>query len=384
MTEGVKKYLYEWITESRFFRIYILPGVVFQSVVIAGGYGTGRELVEFFLKSGPAGGLYGMFLITVPMWAAIFALSFEFARVFKAYDYRRFFKNLLWKFWPAYEVLYVLLLLLVLAVIGSAAGAVLRDTFGIPYLLGVIIMLIAVGVLAYYGSRVIATFLSWWSFVLYFVYIVFFLVGLSKLGESIAANLSSGEIKPIWALNGFKYALYNLGVIPAVLFAIRYIETRKQAIISGILASIIGIVPGFLFYLVVAGLYPEVLPVEVPAQYALGVLGITFLLGAWMVVLFGTLIETGTGMIHAINERINSYLIDRKGSEMSPAMRAGMAIIVLIIGLSFSTFGLIPLIAQGYGTMSWGFFALHVIPLFTIGIIRILKPEWGKDFWEKG
>ena len=27
------------------FRRYLLPGFVFQSVVVAGGYGTGRELV---------------------------------------------------------------------------------------------------------------------------------------------------------------------------------------------------------------------------------------------------------------------------------------------------------------------------------------------------
>ncbi len=28
------------------FQRYLLPGFIFQSVVIAGGYGTGRELVE--------------------------------------------------------------------------------------------------------------------------------------------------------------------------------------------------------------------------------------------------------------------------------------------------------------------------------------------------
>ena len=39
---------------------YLLPGFIFQSVVIAGGYGTGRELVEFFLTQGPLGGLLGI------------------------------------------------------------------------------------------------------------------------------------------------------------------------------------------------------------------------------------------------------------------------------------------------------------------------------------
>ena len=32
----------------RLLKIYLLPGAVLQSVMIGGGYGTGRELVEFF------------------------------------------------------------------------------------------------------------------------------------------------------------------------------------------------------------------------------------------------------------------------------------------------------------------------------------------------
>ncbi len=32
--------------------------------------------------------------LTAVLWAVLFALSFEFARVFKAYDYRNFFEKL--------------------------------------------------------------------------------------------------------------------------------------------------------------------------------------------------------------------------------------------------------------------------------------------------
>ena len=31
------------------FRIYV-PGLVLQSVIVAGGYGTGREVVEYFTR----------------------------------------------------------------------------------------------------------------------------------------------------------------------------------------------------------------------------------------------------------------------------------------------------------------------------------------------
>ena len=40
---------------STFKRLF-LPGLVFQSISVAGGYGTGRELAEFFLQYGPVGG----------------------------------------------------------------------------------------------------------------------------------------------------------------------------------------------------------------------------------------------------------------------------------------------------------------------------------------
>jgi N-acyl-D-aspartate/D-glutamate deacylase len=56
---------------SGFFHRYLLPGFVFASAVIAGGYATGRELVEFFLPTGPAGGLLGM-VVSMGVWSAVY------------------------------------------------------------------------------------------------------------------------------------------------------------------------------------------------------------------------------------------------------------------------------------------------------------------------
>ena len=134
---------------SSIFKKYFLPGFVFQSVIIGGGYGTGRELVEYFLRYGPVGGIIGMTFITTIIWSFFLALTFEFARMFRAYDYRTFFKSLLGPFWSIYEIIYFLYLFVVLAVIGSAAGILLRDNFGIPYMVGVIIMLAGVGFLTF-------------------------------------------------------------------------------------------------------------------------------------------------------------------------------------------------------------------------------------------
>ncbi|MBS3995490.1 MAG: hypothetical protein KGZ33_06810 [Alkaliphilus sp.] len=367
---------------SDVFKKYFVPGIVFQSVVIAGGYGTGRELVEFFLNFGTLGGLLAMIFISTVLWSLVCAATFEFARVFKAYDYRSFFSKLLGKAWWLYEICYLVLLLIVLAVIASAAGSILEELFGLHYYVGVIGMMVGVGLLIFKGSEAIEKFLSYWSFLLYGVYIIFLVVCFARFGDSITSAVFQGDIKSGWALGGFKYAFYNLGIIPAVLFSTRHIETRKEAIGSGILAGIIGIVPGILLYLAMIGLYPDILGVPVPTNYILGILGSSFLQITFQIVLFGTLIETGTGFIYAVTERISS-VYQEKGETMPSRLTTGMTVILLIVGAIIAQFGLIGLIAKGYGTITWGFFIFYAVPVVTIGVWKVYQYK-DKDVALKG
>jgi uncharacterized membrane protein YkvI len=341
-------------------------------VVIAGGYGTGRELVEYFLQYGTLGGILGMLLITTVMWALMQAVTFEFSRVFKAYDYRTFFKSLIGKFWFIFEILYFIALLLVLAVVGSASGALLRDNFGIPYLAGVLLMLGAIGFLTFAGSGMIEKFFSGWAVMLYLVYVAFLIISIVKFGPQIQANLASASIKPGWALGGFKYALYSMTVVPAVLFSIRHIETRKEAVLSGIISGVIGIFPAFLFLIAITAFYPEILSEEIPAVFAIHKMVSFAFLIIYQVVLLGTLIQTGTGFIHAVNERIQSSL-QARDKELPRWMRPVIAVVLLSIGFSLATFGIIALIAKGYGSLSWGVFIVYFIPLMTVGVYKIVK-----------
>ena len=336
----------EFFMNYEFYKKFLLPGFVLQSVVVAGGYGTGRELVEYFLQYGPQNGLLGM-VVTTSLWAAVSAATFEFARLFRTYDYRSFFKQLLGGAWPLYEICYIILLFIVLGVCGAAAGSILKETFKIPPLIGAGAFLFLIAFLTYSGSRVIAATLSWWSFLLYAVYITFLIVGLTKLSGNISGSFASGLNKPGWALGGFQYAFYNLGCLPAILFASRFIETRKEAIISGIFAGLLTILPGLFCYIVLLGAYPEVLTIEVPIYLTLNKLGYSSLLIVYMIVLFGTMVETGTGFIHAVNERINSYMVDKKGKEMSKTLRGFVGFSMALLGLLISSFGLISLIAKG-------------------------------------
>jgi uncharacterized membrane protein YkvI len=98
------------------------------------------------------------------------------------------------------------------------------------------------------------------------------------------------------------------------------------------------------------------------------------LLAAYEIVLFGTLIETGTGFIHAVNERLAATLKER-GRELTQTHRGLIALGMVLLSIGMSRFGLIDLIAKGYGTISWGFFLAHVVPILTIGLVMIARAD---------
>ncbi len=354
------------------FRKYVMPGLVFQGVVIGGGYGTGREIVEYFMQYGPVGGILGMFAVTFFLWAAILAVTFEFARKFGIYDYRSLLMNLLGRFWFTFEIFYVVLLLIVLAVVGSAAGVLLRDFFGIPYFVGVGMMFVAVGFLTFKGSGLIEKSFSVWSIFIYVVYLLFLVVAAVRFGDLIQGNLASAEVLPGWAVGGFKYGLYNMCVIPAILFCIRHIETRKEALVSGVIAAVIGLFPAFLFYLAIVSQYPDVVTTEIPAVFVLERAGVPIALAVFMIMLFGTLIQTGTGFIHGVNQRVEATLASA-GKDFPSWQRPVIAVTLLLISLLLAKFGIIRLVAQGYGLIAWGIFAIYFVPLMTIGVFKIVK-----------
>ena len=357
------------MVKSPFFQKYLLPGFVYQSVVLAGGYGTGRELVEFFLSSGPLPGLLAM-VVSMLVFSAVCAATFAFAQTFQCYDYRTLFKHLLGRGWFLYEIIYFAMLLLILAVIAAAAGAILREIFSLPYAVGVIGVMAVVGFLTFRGTAIIERFLAQWSFVLYGVYVVFFVWCVARFGGQIATNLSTGGIGLGWIGDGIRYAGYNLSSVPPILFVMRHGQTKRDAIIAGGLAGPIVIIPAILFYFCMVSQYPEILDRPVPANYLLDILGSRAFQLTFQIVLFGTLIETGTCMIHGVNERIAGVYAERNRT-MPTRLRPAIAIGLLTIGALLAQFGLIDLIARGYGTMTFFFLLIYALPIVTLGVWKI-------------
>lgn len=353
------------------FRRYLLPGLVFQSLCIAGGYGTGRELVEFFMRFGPGGGYLGMIPATIVV-SLVCMVAFELARMTRAYDYRSFLKVLLGRGWFVYEIAYLLIILLVLAVLGSATGAMFTENFGLPPMAGTILLLGSIAFLAFAGSRVIESVMSFWSFVLYAVYLTVFVLSMKLFGPAIVEAVQTSSAEPGWLSSGIRYGSLQLGLLPAILFATVYIQCRKEAFIAGALTGPLLMIPAALFYAAMIAHYPDILDRAVPMSHVLEALGSPALLLLFAIVLVGTFIETGTGMIHAFNERVVNAFAAR-GITLHDWVRPLIAMGLIVSAILMSRWGLIDLIAVGYNVMAWVFVLVVVVPLLTVGLWKITR-----------
>jgi uncharacterized membrane protein YkvI len=346
--------------------------LAFQSIVIAGGYGTGAELAEFFFPYGSLGGLIAMSTVTLLFWAVVSAVTFEFARVFKTYDYRSMFKKLLGPAWVVFEVLYLFLLMLVLSVVVASSGANMQEVFGLHKWIGVIIMAAGIIFLIFKGTSTLEKVMSVWSYILYAVYFAFMVLCFVKFGNVINEQLTVvKEIKPGWMFGGARYAFYNLAAIPLFLFTVADSETRGESIIAGLLAGVIAIIPAVMLFITLVSQYPESARAQVPVNFVFEKLNMRGLQIVFQIVLFGTLIETGSGFIKAVSDRLEGQFNTKEKPRVW--IRPVTAVGCIALGTVVSTFGLTGLIARGYGTITWGFFIVYVIPMLTWGVYKIIK-----------
>lgn len=349
---------------------WLLPGLAFKAVVIGGGYATGRELVEFFLPHGPQGGLMAMALATA-VWSLVCVLTFLFAHLTRSEDYRNFFAQLLGPFWVAFEAAYLGFLVLILSVFGAAAGAVGAATLGLPPLAGTIALAGAIALVTALGNHAVERMFKYVSYLLYATYVLFFVLALSSFGDKMLAGLQMAAPTDGWVGGGLTYAGYNIIGAVVILPMIRHLTGPRDAVIAGVLAGPLAMLPALLFFLCMVGYYPQIEAEALPSDFLLTQLQMPAFRLLFQLMIFAALLESGAGAVHAVNERLASAAAQR-GRQFSTAMRTGASVAILLIAIFVADrIGLVALIAKGYRLVALVFLLTFVAPLLTIGAWRI-------------
>lgn len=357
------------------FSRYILPGLILKAAIIGGGYLSGRELEQYFGGQGLFGGLLGMGIAMV-VWSCVYAATLEFARLHRSYEYRTFFKNLLGPGWVIFEVIYLIMLLTSLAVFTSVAGNIVQSVTEWPLVLCEIGFMAMVALLLFFGTRLVEGFLSVWSFVLYTAFALLVILTFARFGHRIGENLREASIShPGYIVGqGVKYAGYNIVAMTAVLFCARHIRTRADAILGGLLGGPLAMIPGIFFFVALGAFDPQIRTQTVPVEYLLGRLDLPAFRYAFLAMMAVTLLGTCCALIHALNERVSESFAAR-GRVFPSWARAAIAGLTMIVSVfAAARFGLVALVARGYGIMAWAFIAVFMIPVLVWAIWRMVRP----------
>ncbi len=362
---------------------YILPGVLLQSVLIGGGYATGREIYSYGAKYGAMGWISGL---TIGIGFALFAfLTFEICRIYKVYDYKNYIKQVIGPFWPVMDILTILIAIVLIAVMAAATGSIFEQV-GLPNIFGSVVIVLLCGLLNFKGARVIEKFESIGTILLYAGYILFTILVLVNKGDNISAVFASHDTSaydgsvtvPLCIYTGILYVAYNINSIPMGMFSLTRQTRRKETFISGIIAGLLMVIPWFLSYYAMMCFYGNTAivgaDVETPwVEMIKAVNGGPALLALFSLVMGWTLLETATGCIHMIIDRFDVALAQKGSARLTDKNRGLITIVTLTLALLLSRVGVVTLIEQGYTYLSYGFIVFYLLPTLLIGGYKIIK-----------
>lgn len=356
---------------SRFQR-FLLPGFAFKAVVIGGGYATGRELAEYFLGNGPLGGALGM-LVSMLCWSALCACTFLFAYVTNSHDFGTFFKALLGRAAPLFDGVYACFLLIVLSVFGAAAGELGHSVLHWPVWIGTVLLVLSIATVVTFGNRSVEALFRYVTYFLYAVYAALFVLCLFKFPGPIARAFASSPRSGSWWLGGMTYAGYNVIGAVAILPVLRHLQSRRDAVVAGALAGVLGMLPALLFFVCMSAFYPEIAAATLPSDYLLQRLDAPVFHVLFQCMIFAALLESGVGIVHGANERIGAVLSTR-GVTLSQGHRLIIGSLLLIVSVWIAAqFGLVALVARGYRLLALMILLVYVVPILTLGLWRATR-----------
>jgi uncharacterized membrane protein YkvI len=197
---------------------------------------------------------------------------------------------------------------------------------------------------------------------------------LTSFGDRSLAALAADAPMHGWASGGLTYAGYNIIGAVVILPALRHMTSNRDAVRAGLLAGPLAMLPALLFFVCMIGWYPQIQGEALPSDFLLKRLDQPWFRLVFQAMIFSALLESGTGAVHAVNERIAAAWSAARGRDPGRLMRLGVASALLVVSIFIAArFGLVDLIAKGYRLLAWVFLGVYVAPLVAWAAWRGLR-----------
>src|SRR5690606_32316594 len=356
----------------------MIPALMFQAVAIGGAYATGREIIEFGGAFGAMGWAAGVAMAA--MGALLAFLVYETARRHQLFEYRAMTRHLIGRFAWLFDAIYIPFAIAILAVLSSATGSILKDTLGLPYWLGVGIIVAISAWVVFQGTEVMERFNGIGTILLMAGYVFFSLLVITTRWDQLVEVFSDGDhsLKPDAGLVdvlilGAVYVGLGFVIYPSTLITVRHLRSRKEAAVAGVLTGGLYVVPWCLTYFALMTYYPQGKVFDAPVPWlamlqdtARRVISDYGALAGW------TLVATAVGLIQSVLLRLDQNMIEVKGQPLGSPARIAITLVALALGSILSVIGIIDLIAVGYLVGAVALIVVFGIPLILRGAKYLL------------
>lgn len=355
---------------------------VWFSTHCGGGFATGNQEVNFYVKFGWLGSIL-MPVIAMVFVAWTYRNALVFAKDHNVHDYKSFANALFYpydKFFSVvFEFCFTALILIAVSTSIAGAGSLCQKTLGVPYFAAIAGIAVVLLCLVIYGAEMIIRVLRYKAYFLIVTLIVLAYLGIKEGSFNIQRFVSTQETFGTSFGEGlWKALLYvgfqSFGMMTCVSLSHKITSTRECNYFGmfGLLLN-----GGFLVIMCVMllGFAPEVLKETLPVYYATAKLGMPWLKIFYSVLLFVALIGTAISFVYTTVARFEKVWKGSGVFEHVMVRRGCIALVTILCCTGASTFGLTALVVKGYGSMGYVGLVLVVIPMLTFALRKKARSE---------
>lgn len=360
-------------------KIYLSLAFVWFTTHFGGGFASGRQVVQYFVSLGKYAII--MPIISQLILAVVFYAAWNYAFEHKAFNYKvwtdKFYHPVEKVLSPAYEILYNLILVTATAVAFATGGATMTSVMKTPYLLNTALIAVVLLLLTIFGARLVrkaATYVAIAIVIgMFVIYIPNIIVGFPQISANMASFSAAGAKagpsfwSALWTT--FTYAGFQAVVLGAYIAHSSALKSKSdvtKATVLGFLLNAVMLVMTVLGLLIFLndGILTDPIPALIVIRKGVG--------SSWMVPLVSVLIilgavSTGVNMIFGITQRVVTWMSRAESLETAAPKERKRSILIssiyVLITWSVAQFGLIPLVAKGYGTLGYVSVFVIIIPV---------------------
>lgn len=345
------------------------------------GFATGTSMTTWFVRYGAIGLLLP--LISMAVTAGVMYFMAEYARQFKAFNYKALAKSAYGekggKFMTLmYDVVFLVTVMCAGGLCISGLASVLEQHLGLNYWIGASLTIVIAALLCLYGSKLLSMASAYMMYfiigVTLLIVVMSFAFGQYDLGAAFAnssanaADVSLGTV--IWKsiLYGFFQSSLCFNVM-SVSDVLEDTKATKKAILTGYAINIVLMLAVILMLFSYTNIYP-ICDESLPIYSILSRLGMGWLTWIYVILMTLAVLTSAAGLAFAGTVRFDAVL---KGIESKRVRSAIITVVLLGIATAAASFGLKSLMSTGNSIIGYLAIVVLVIPAYTLIRSKLAK-----------